>query len=92
MKITETWAVEVTYDEEDPGVYGPYTEDHAGKIARTIQREADLCHDENGDNYHPCGIRGAQPFRLSRYDQFLTGEQRHQVGLEKRATREHGES
>lgn len=74
--MPDIWAVEVSYDDEDPATYGPYTEGQAERVASRIMGEIALSRDSYGGNHHPHGAYHAAAFRPGRYDQFLTGKER----------------
>lgn len=76
MSGGEVWGVEVRYDDENPGVYGPYTQAQAERTAARIRAEVELATDSYGGSFHPRGVLGAQASKLTRYDQFLDGQER----------------
>ncbi len=75
MKKT-VYVVEVSYEDEDPGVFGPYTQAQAERVAAKISEEVELSKDEWGGNFHMHSVRGANAYPLTRYEQFMTGPQR----------------
>lgn len=76
MSVPQVWGVEVRYDDENPGVYGPYTQAQAERVAAKIREEVELASDAHGVNHHPHSVLGALASRLTRYDQFMNGQQR----------------
>lgn len=77
--MAAVWVVETRIEDENPGVYGPYTEAQAKRVAAHLEEEAALATDKYGQSVHPYGVLGAGAYPLSRYDQFLTGEERRQA-------------
>ncbi len=81
MKV---WCVEVSYEDDDPGTYGPYTEAQANRVADRLKEEARLSSSSSGLNFHPHNVRSALASPLYRYDQFLDGEARRAARREVR--------
>lgn len=86
--MKEVWVVEVRYDNENPGVYGPYTEKQARRIEGILDDETSLATDAYGMNHHPHSILGAGAMPLERYAQFMTAQERRTVRLDVRAAEE----
>lgn len=74
--MTETWQVDVAYEDDDPGIYGPYTERQAERVAARLSAEVALSTDKYGHNHHPRGVRSANAMPMARYDAFLTAEEK----------------
>lgn len=70
------WAVEVTYEDDDPGTYGPYTQAQAERVAKRLTEEIALSYSSHGHNHHPHDVRFASAAPLGRYDQFMTAEEK----------------
>lgn len=82
---TTVWVVSVHYEDDDPAVYGPYTERQALTVAGRIDNEATMATDRSGKSYHPRGVVQAIAWELSRYDAFLTIEERRTARADVRA-------
>lgn len=80
------WLVEVRIEDNDPQVFGPYTEAQARRAAARIEEEVALATDTHGMNFHPRGALGASAYPISPYDTFLTGEERRQARGEVRGS------
>ncbi len=78
----DVYVVEVAYDDEDPGTFGPYTQAQAERVAGRIMAEVAIAVDELGGNHHPHGVRFAASVPLRRYDDasnFLDSDARRAV-------------
>ena len=71
MSVATIWLVEVSYEDEDPGTYGPYTERQAKGVERALRKEAELATDKHGITHHPHGLRGAIAYPAARYGDFV---------------------
>lgn len=83
--MKQPWCIEVSYQDENPGTFGPYTETQARRLAAKLNEEAELASDAHGGNHHPHGVYVAVACPLTRYEDILTGEQRRQARRDARA-------
>lgn len=73
------WVVEVSIEDDNPEVAGPYTEAQAKRVAKRIDDEAQMAQDAYGTCLHPYSITNANAYPLGRWDKFLTAAQKREV-------------
>lgn len=82
--MSVVWVVEVSFEDDDPATYGPYTQLQAERVEAKVNDEARLATDGDGVNHHTFNVRQAIAIPLTRYDAFLDAEQRRAVRREVR--------
>ena len=65
--MRETWCVQVSYMDDDPDKFGPYTERQAHRIAARLNLEVKAT-----GRKHPGDVTHAVAIPFVRYDDFLT--------------------
>lgn len=72
----EVWLVDVSYEDDDSVVFGPYTQRQAERFAARLVKEADSLTDEYGKNHHPHDVRHATAYPVHTYEHWLSTEEK----------------